>query len=174
MSIQICPHCKKSFEYPNKEYNRRIKKGIFEFFCSISCSTTYRNLKNPKICVDNLQKAQEINKNNNFKFQCRPKGKFTQVLNKCRARAKKKNYEYNLDEEYLKSIWSGICAISKIPITNDSYNNFKLNSASLDRINSNKGYIKGNVQFVAYGINLAKNNFTDEEVLEFLNHIKSH
>jgi len=46
-----------------------------------------------------------------------------------------------------------------------------LTSASLDRIDSSKGYIQGNVQFVAYGINLAKNNFSDADVISFLDSI---
>ena len=43
--------------------------------------------------------------------------------------------------------------------------------ASLDRINSSKGYVKGNVEFVCSSINLAKNSFTREQMKEFLRSI---
>jgi hypothetical protein len=45
--------------------------------------------------------------------------------------------------------------------------------ASLDRIDPNKGYIIGNVEFVCYCINVMKNDFTKEEMIKFINQIKS-
>lgn len=58
------------------------------------------------------------------------------------------------------------------------YTGWKLSSAhdpvgrdmkrlTLDRIDSTKGYIKGNVQFVSLAANTAKNCFTHEEMVEF-------
>lgn len=40
------------------------------------------------------------------------------------------------------------------------------NSASLDRIDSNKGYIEGNLQFVLGKINMMKNTYSQEEFIE--------
>jgi len=45
------------------------------------------------------------------------------------------------------------------------------NSASLDRIDNEKGYIKGNVRFVCLGINYMKNRRADSEVFELLDKI---
>ena len=42
---------------------------------------------------------------------------------------------------------------------------------SLDRIDPNKGYIKGNVEFVCLFINLGKTNFSKEQVVSFLGNI---
>jgi len=82
----------------------------------------------------------------------------------------------NIDEAYLKSLWNkqnGLCALSNIPINlRKTYQHSTLLSASLDRKNSKIGYVKGNVQFVAYGVNLAKNNHSDEELIELINQIK--
>jgi hypothetical protein len=39
--------------------------------------------------------------------------------------------------------------------------------ASLDRIDSSKGYIKGNIQFVSVIANYAKNEMTHDEMLYF-------
>jgi len=38
---------------------------------------------------------------------------------------------------------------------------------SLDRIDCEKGYTKDNIQFICMIANFAKNNFTNEQVLEF-------
>ena len=44
-------------------------------------------------------------------------------------------------------------------------------TASLDRIDSSKGYIKGNVQWVHKYVNLMKNRLTQEYFLELCNKI---
>ena len=40
-------------------------------------------------------------------------------------------------------------------------------TASLDRIDSEKGYVKENVRFVAVIANFSKNKFSDEDVIDF-------
>jgi hypothetical protein len=46
--------------------------------------------------------------------------------------------------------------------------------ASLDRIDSSKGYIEGNIEFVCLAINYAKNGFSKEETQNFIKMIKEH
>lgn len=45
--------------------------------------------------------------------------------------------------------------------------------ASLDRIDSSKGYIKGNIQFVSLIAQYAKNDWNDDVILEFANAVKN-
>ena len=45
-------------------------------------------------------------------------------------------------------------------------------TASIDRIDSNKGYTKGNVQWVCVFANLAKNTFKDELIKETFGELK--
>ena len=65
----------------------------------------------------------------------------------------------------------GKCVYTHIPLTLHKHG---LNlpdirySASLDRIDSTKGYIKDNVQFISTAINLMKNTLTTEQTKEFL------
>jgi hypothetical protein len=40
------------------------------------------------------------------------------------------------------------------------------NVVSIDRIDSNAGYVKGNVQLVSYMYNTAKNKFGEKDLLE--------
>jgi hypothetical protein len=166
-----CTNCEKNFDYPNKEFNRRTKKGITQFFCGLSCSCKYRNAnRSPEL----QEKMRRANIGNRY-GEGNKKGIFTYYLNKSRNRNLISTLEEpDLDESYLESIWTGHCALSNIPINlKNNKNSSSLFDASLDRIDSSKGYTKGNVQFVALGINYAKNKFSDKELLTFLIAIKN-
>ena len=72
----------------------------------------------------------------------------------------------DLTLEYLKGMWdyqNGYCAISglkmEMDITRESPS-----KASLDRIDSSKGYVLGNVQWVCLFVNYAKSDFEDEPI----------
>ena len=80
--------------------------------------------------------------------------------------------------EDLWELWEsqqGICPYTGwkmvLPETSSQYNR-EANvrdpkRASLDRIDSSKGYIKGNVQFVCHMANVAKNDYTHDQMIEF-------
>lgn len=55
-----------------------------------------------------------------------------------------------------------------------NYIHLQINCASLDRIDSSKGYIKGNVQFVSLPINYMKSTKSDIEIRQFLKQISSY
>ena len=57
------------------------------------------------------------------------------------------------------------CSLSGLPIRlpTDTYD--KASTASLDRIDSSKGYIPGNVQWVHKKINMMKNRLPDSEFI---------
>lgn len=77
--------------------------------------------------------------------------------------AEKRGHEFNVSIEYLWKLFesqSRVCAI-----TGDIINNF--DNASLDRIDSSKGYIEGNVQWVTQQANLSKHVMTMEQLYEF-------
>ena len=88
--------------------------------------------------------------------------------------------EKDIDVKYLKKLWTkqnGKCAYTNIEMTLAECNSRKTGAynpyqASLDRIDSSKGYLKGNVEFVCVLINYAKNSFSKEQVKEFLSKIK--
>lgn len=83
------------------------------------------------------------------------------------ASAKKRKIEWSVDITYLDEIWKscgGICPVSGRPMTMIRGNKYPAN-ASLDRINSNLGYIPGNVRWVRKEVNFAKQEMTDEELI---------
>lgn len=86
----------------------------------------------------------------------------------------------DLTIEDLKEIWeksNGVCPYTKIklvlPVGATNPNpaiSYKM--ASIDRIDSSKGYVKGNIQYVSRNINYAKGILSHQEMLDFINLIK--
>jgi len=86
----------------------------------------------------------------------------------------------NLKIEDLKKAWEesgGICQYTKIklilPIGSVNPNpaiSYKM--ASIDRIDSSKGYVKGNIQYVSRNINYAKGILTHQQMLNFISLIR--
>lgn len=75
--------------------------------------------------------------------------------------AKERLIDFNLSIEYISDLYDkqdGKCKFTKIEISTNNYNR----TASLDRIDSKKGYIEGNVQWVHKDINRMKSNFTEQ------------
>lgn len=187
-SILFCSNCNKEIIVKAKEYNRQTKKGRKHFFCSLSCSAHYNNINATEEVKEmrrnffkNLSpEAKEKQKQNLIKFVRKHDPNFyhylRQVSNKRFCNKNVKFQTTDIDEKYLKDLWEqqeGFCALSHIPIIPRYQNRKKsLSVASLDRIDSSIGYMKGNVQFVALGINYAKNGYTNEEMLEFINQIR--
>lgn len=86
---------------------------------------------------------------------------------------KKKNIESNLTYEYVCKIYekqNGICTLSGIPIGfSANYKEFRKHAtqtASLDRIDNNIGYLMGNVWWVHKHINFLKSDYSVEYVVE--------
>lgn len=89
---------------------------------------------------------------------------------KLQLSAKKRNIEFNISLEYLWNLFESqqqICAITGDYIPN-------IEEASLDRIDSSKGYIEGNVQWVTQQANLSKHVMTMEQLYEFCKKVLNH
>jgi len=86
--------------------------------------------------------------------------------------AKKRFKNFNLTLEYLKEIWeqqNGICPYTGIKLQLATYttnHNNPIYTASLDRIDSSKGYEIDNVQFISTAINYMKNTMSHEDTLK--------
>ena len=84
-------------------------------------------------------------------------------------RKKRQKKDIQIDLDFLVSLYEqqdGKCAISQHPMTIK----FKCPySVSIDRIDSSQGYIPGNVQLLCQTMNLAKNSFKNEDIIEFWN-----
>jgi len=94
------------------------------------------------------------------------------ILLRIKLSAKRRNLEFNLTAKYLNDVFvsqNGKCALSGIDIelskkTQDSKNG--MDTASPDRIDSTKGYIVGNIQWVHKDINFMKNYYNQDYFIE--------
>lgn len=177
-----CEHCKKQFERRLCNHKQTIKFNR-RTFCSLSCAAYCRNESmTPEYWKKQYEKQKKTfdikTQSGNRKDKHSP---FRFFLNKGHGSVKKHLHTMNIDEKYLKQLWErqkGICPYTGIKMilpetTHKSHQIKSLKRASLDRIDSSKGYLKDNVEFVCYAINSAKNNFKKEEMKSFIKEIIS-
>lgn len=175
----ICTTCSKEHEIRQSDYNRKIKAGQTKFYCSLKCSGKADYKNNPSKLEKNkgninLLKGYEANRLDEY-------SPFKYHANKARSRSKQKGYETDLNTEYLKKVWdnqNGLCPYTGIEMelgrtSGDEDIRKTPIKASLDRIDPSKGYIKGNVEFVCYCINVMKNDFSKEQMLNFIKKIRN-
>jgi len=162
-----CASCGKKVEKLASEIKRQKNKGKKLFYCNLQCAG-----KNSS----NLKHVAQFH--NNFKVTkyTRQPDQYTDFrwyMKSVVKNSKKRNQSFDVDLQYLKELWesqNGICPFTKCKLTLRTHNYEQDRSpyqASLDRIDSTKGYTKGNVRFVCLMFNDAKNNFSDDDVIEF-------
>jgi len=86
-----------------------------------------------------------------------------------------KHREYNLTKEYMWDLFlrqNKKCALTGLDIwfgisTKEKTHGKKEQTASLDRIDSSKGYVEGNVQWVHKDINNIKQDYSVEELVKY-------
>jgi hypothetical protein len=92
---------------------------------------------------------------------------FPFLLSEVKRRAKQKGWGFDIDEDYLRSLDRDICPYLETPIywTKGQGNRAQSNdSKSLDRIDSAKGYVKGNLIICSDRANRILGNATAEEM----------
>lgn len=175
MAIVKCFVCSKEFDRKESEIKRNKKKGR-KTFCSRSCSG--------KHCIKNIPEEKRgdgrfLLKKGSEKDEYSP---FRFFYNLCKRRAKEKpGLGFDLTLEDIKKQWEkqkGVCPYTgwKLKISECLSVKNKIRKspdrASLDRIDSAKGYIKGNIQFISLISQYAKNDWDEEVIFEFANAVK--
>lgn len=179
---QICKDCrkkkeKKSRSRPVHEEIIKInsqeckycntKKPLNEFYSNGCFSDGVKKYRTRcKECVLLISKSRHISsyKDKIEKKHSSFKNYISSLLNHC----SKRNKDFNIDIQYLLDIYekqNGMCNISGIKMT---YNYGEKNTnISIDRIDSNKGYVKGNINLVCYIVNIMKNQFSLMDLIDF-------
>lgn len=181
-TIQLtCDYCHKEFTKSLKEYKRKQKIKMVNNFCCLGHSTSFANYA--RSSDEWKERYEKQSSTFDIKSRCQNRlddcSPFRKILNVALHRPK--NEKCDLDLPYLKELWEtqkGICGYTKLemilPKTSNEYNSTRsLRKASLDRIDSSKGYIKGNVEFVCLSINYAKLDFNKHEFETFLKDVLS-
>ena len=151
-----CAKCNSYFDKPLATYKSDKQKprprfGKDNWFCSHRCSSMWSDTKSP----------------------------FKHIFKNIKSRSKANKVDLTIDVSYLASLWEkqkGRCAYTnikmKMPVTHSESRYLHKRSTpftgSLDRINSNEGYIENNVQFICLALNYAKRDWTEEEFKVFL------
>jgi hypothetical protein len=184
----------KNFKCTNCNRLKDIKK--FYKDCSICISCMKKNIKvrkqNRIKMIENICKICKSTKpGNQFLYSANICNKcYTQIRKKkyrnfqenhpeyylfrnARRRANKKNLDFNLTIDYVKSLFpeNNICPLLEIPMQVGKETVF-YNSFTLDRIDPNKGYIMGNVWIVSCKANVSKNNATFYEYKNIVENLK--
>lgn len=140
----LCDECGKPFIFRGgKKHFARSENH----YCSIEC-----------LCQHNQKYEDAHNKfNKRYKILCNLK-----------RRAKLKGFEFNLELDDIPEI-PNICPVLGIPIIiNEGEHCPSDNSPSVDRIDSTKGYIKGNIRIISNRANRIKADATIEELRKVL------
>jgi hypothetical protein len=168
--ILKCPICNEFYSKDFSEYKRNLKYNRISY-CSLRC--TGKNQAASKIIS---KSSYNISQHANNRLDIYSPFRYYLKLMKTRF----DKYE-NITLEDLHALWTkqnGICPYTKLSLKLSSHTKFPshqpdvFNYASIDRIDSSKGYNKDNIEFVSLGINLLKNKFSKKQVLLFLQQIK--
>lgn len=91
------------------------------------------------------------------------------LLVKSRTRATKKKMQFDIDIDFLLNLWEtqeGLCKLTKDPMTYILGKGIVNNNASLDRIDSTKGYTKDNVVLTTTIANRLKQSLSITELIK--------
>jgi hypothetical protein len=167
MGLTICKNCGNEFEKPLTEI-RRNEKLNRPNFCSRTCvgKNNVKNFGDNKFDITKFGGKRCGDEHTKFRYHFR--------------NIKKRNKDVNITIDDLKEQWekqNGICEFTGIKLILSSYSKIYKNpiyAASLDRIDNSKGYIIGNIRWIARSINLMKNDMSDDMVNELIDLIIEH
>lgn len=167
-----------------KQNKIKLEDGSYLYYCS-ACN---RYLSKDKFCNNKSliyrdcvnNKCKECQSKHENDYRCnlcdeqKLKLKLKHILSSAKSRSKKLNIQFDLDEAYIKYLWesqNGMCAISKIPMTFNYGDGMIESNASIDRIDSSLGYVKGNVQLTCWAVNRMKGQMNMAQLMFYCTNI---
>ncbi len=187
MNTKICALCKQEKEKTEFFKCKSHEDGL-QYRCKKCVKLSMKNWRNQhpeynkKYYKDNTDRM----KGNQIKRYRAKKNEEPWYIAYCavKQRAKDKNLEFDLDVEYIKSIWTEVCPVLDIPLYCAFFGSGSKrtdgigkghprdNSPTIDRIDSDKGYVKGNVCIMSYRANMIKNCGSLEEHEKIVSFLK--
>ncbi len=146
--------------------------------CNLEKEETEFSIRNDGKNIGKYRKTckncKNINQRKNYK-KYKKNNPFLSRHVKLKASCKQRNIPYNLDEVYLKQIWTGFCPITgdELVWTTGHEERSMPNAAELDRFIPSLGYIKGNVSWVSRRMNNLKGDGTIEDLEKILKWMKN-
>lgn len=162
-----CFTCEKTFLKDESEVKRSIQRNRRHFCSRVCCgkSNTER--------IKSYPKTSDISKH-----AANRNDKYTGLRDFVR-RSKTRKCESSITIEELYDLWNqqnGICPYTGIKLEKPrgKVQHCPIKTASLDRIDSSKGYIKGNLQFISTAVNYMKSDMSHEQTIELCKIISKH
>jgi hypothetical protein len=143
---RVCNSCQE--EKPQFEFYRN-RKGFYKY-----CKMCY------------------VERNKGYQESYRIRNRFAIRVRACKARAKDKDLPFDLTEEHLREVWTGVCPIFNMPLDIQALKNSPQH-AELDRVIPELGYVKGNVAWLSQRANRIKDNAKLEELERLVEWLKS-
>jgi hypothetical protein len=161
-SLKICNICKEEKPFSEFTKNNAASDGL-QYKCR-SCDVAYQFKRRIENREENLEYSRKYQQNRRKNFEYR----LQMLINASKQRAKNKNREHSITIEDVKAVYpqDGCCPIFGMKL---EFNNagFRESSPSIDRINSEKGYTKGNIQIISWKANRIK-GYASLQELEML------
>jgi hypothetical protein len=151
VSTKTCPRCKRSL--PETEYWRNNS------VCKDCNKEAWRKRATPEKRREWNDRARRFDDLNIQRY----------LLRGARKRAKEKGLECTIRPEDIKL--RDVCPILGIPLVKNR-GQWQSNSYSLDRRDSSRGYVPGNVEVISWKANSLKGELTIEEVERLLKYMK--
>ena len=161
MKRKSCIHCKMAHrQYLDKTYTCEVcgvefvgNNKVRHVTCSVACSRVRISNRHSTYRRSSVEKTVR------------------QLATAAASRAKRRGMECDIDQHYLLELLEqqgGLCARTGQELCASRKDGTGLrgahqNTVSIDRIESNKGYVKGNIELVSYHYNIAKSKYTTEE-----------
>ena len=162
---QICIHCNTEKKIEEFYSNGCFKDGIKKYRTSCKkCVLDRAKINSPEICRTKAQIRSSS-----------PKNFIASILN--HAAKRKQHLGFDLDLGYLINLYeiqAGQCALSGVKMTHTAGLGRVNTNISLDRIDSSKGYLRGNVQFVCRVVNIIKQDMDKKELCDWCIKIYKH
>lgn len=164
----ICPQCEQPFQAPRSRVRYNERRGKLTF-CTLRCV--------------------------GLRFGPKQRGwnkltPFTWFLEGIKRRCKRKEWRIEITREQLAALWErqrGKCPYTGWDLVlpesgkgwifvnrNKCLNPKNPKHASVDRIDSAKGYVEGNIQFVSVLANLAKRSMSEADFVAFCEAVAGH
>lgn len=112
---------------------------------------------------------KQVNKRKDYLRAWKANNREKDIWLLAKHRAKSKGIEFNI--ELSDIIIPEVCPILGLPLKKAIDGNRDL-SPSLDRIDNNKGYIKGNIQVISFKANAMKSTANKDELINFSNWVR--
>lgn len=175
---QVCRECEKKADIENEWKDGLLLchdclqyKDESEFSAHGSTNPVRHNRRHIcRSCTTERQRKHDINLENGKKLEKCLKHR----LLGAKDRAAKQNIPFDLELQYIIDLWhiqKGVCALSNLPMTFELKQGRTPTNVSIDKIDRELGYIKGNVQLVCMACNQIKSDMNEHEMYNFCKNI---